>query len=93
MFTISYGDRPGAPDVAILITDGVSDDQRSAFDAAVQARAAGISIVVIEIGPHTNPADLERISSFPASMNDVTLSSYNQLSGIVGLVKSYICDG
>ena len=44
MFSLSQGDRPGFDNVAVIITDGRSDDEESTWREAIAAREAGIEV-------------------------------------------------
>ena len=51
MFTVEKGDRPDAPNVAILLTDGESSvDKQFTLPQADQARSKGITIYSIGVG-------------------------------------------
>lgn len=68
---IAYrGDRPDAKNVAIIITDGVSniDAYRTISDAEA-ARAAGVEIYVIGVTNQVNTAELQGMSSPPQAQN------------------------
>ena len=43
------GDRPDKPNIALLFTDGNSNDQEATLNAAREARVAGIKLVVIAV--------------------------------------------
>lgn len=57
MFTRIHGDRPDAPDIGIVITDGASNlDYQLTIPYARQAHAQGIKMFAIGIGPGVNQA-------------------------------------
>ena len=53
MFMFAYsadrGDRADKPNIALLFTDGNSNDQEATLNAAREARVAGIKLVVIAV--------------------------------------------
>ena len=51
MFTPANGDRPGVPNICIILTDGISNiDPMRTIPNAEEARAAGIHIFAVGIG-------------------------------------------
>lgn len=64
------GDRPGVPNVAILITDGIANvDVNETIPSALSARAAGIDIIVVGITNQTDENEIRSISSLPQQRN------------------------
>ena len=43
------GQRPSAPDVMVIITDGISNDKTSTLREAVRTRGQNISIVTVSV--------------------------------------------
>lgn len=79
MFTPSNGDRPNAPNVAVVVTDGASNrDQNLTIPNAVDAHRQGITMFAIGIGPNVNRAvcmpvtDLKAIKIHTKCFNDLT---------------------
>ena len=92
IFTSANGDRPDYPSIAILLTDGVSNDQSATLREAVAVRAQGISLVVVGIGPSPNTQELDGIASYPSTQNVFTATDFNSLSAIRdGLVQA-VCN-
>ena len=51
MFTVANGDRPGVPNIALVMTDGESViDPQKTVPEAEEARAKGIDMIAIAIG-------------------------------------------
>ena len=65
-FSYVNGDRPGAPNVVLLITDGQSniDNARTISDARA-AKDAGINIVVLGVSNQISEGELRDLSSYP----------------------------
>lgn len=64
MFTPANGDRPLAPNVMVIITDGVSTyDNATTIPNAVAAKNKGITLISIGVGNLTSQAELEGIAS------------------------------
>ena len=93
MFTLRNGDRPGVPNVGILITDGVSNiNSRRTIPEAVNARQAKIHIYAIGIGL-TDTRELDAIASEPAAENSLAVQDFDELSGLPKRIFDAICPG
>ena len=93
MYTAANGDRPGVPNVAIVITDGVSNiNSRRTIPEAEQARAEGIHIYAIGIGL-TDTTELDGIASQPASENSFAVQEFSELRTLRDQVFSAFCPG
>ena len=79
MFTAGNGDRAGVPNVAIVITDGVSNiNSRRTIPEAEQARADGIHIYSIGIGL-TDTKELDAMASRPVEENRYSVQDFSEL--------------
>ena len=93
MFTAANGDRPGVPNVAIVITDGVSNiNSRRTIPEAEQARAAGIHIYAIGIGL-TDTTELDGIASKPVDENRFSVQEFSELRDLREKVFASLCTG
>ena len=91
MYTAANGDRPGVPNVAIVITDGVSNiNSRRTIPEAEQARAEGIHIYAIGIGL-TDTTELDGIASQPASENSFAVQEFSELRNLRDTLFSAFC--
>ena len=91
MYTAANGDRPGVPNVAIVITDGVSNiNSRRTIPEAEQARAAGIHIYAIGIGL-TDTTELGGIASKPVDENLFSVKEFSELRNLRSKVFSALC--
>ena len=94
MFTKANGDRPLAPDLAIVITDGVSTyDHEQTIPYANEAKRAGITIIVIGVGDLVDQTELIGMAS---AVNDTPLvfnvTSYDALFSIQESISAVACD-
>ena len=79
MFTRANGDRPNVQNVALVITDGVSNiNQPRTIPEAERARAEGIHIYSIGIGL-SDTKELDAMASRPADENSFTVQEFNEL--------------
>jgi Mg-chelatase subunit ChlD len=83
----SYGDRPNAPNIVILITDGNAGiDTQNTIGNAVLLRQRGAFIVVVSIGSDANTYVLRSIASEPTSQTIIYSISYTNLLNVVNSV-------
>ena len=88
------GDRSNAKNVAVLFTDGGSQDKRETILQANRAKAAGIHIVTVGIG---NPGwldqwELRGIASWPYERNYIYVHYYRDLNKVRTRLRELICD-
>ena len=93
MYTAENGDRPGVPNVCIVVTDGISNiNSRRTIPDAEQARAKGIHIYAIGIGL-TDTTELDGIASKPVDENRFAVQEFEELRGLRDKVFSALCPG
>ncbi|CAE1248468.1 COL6A [Acanthosepion pharaonis] len=93
MFTQQNGDRPSVANIAILLTDGVSNV--NAFDTIPEAekvRADNIHIYGIGIGL-ADTKELSQIASLPISENMFVVKTFDELSVLKEKVFEQFCPG
>lgn len=87
------GDRDDAPNVAIVITDGVSNiNSRRTIPDAELARDFGIHIYAVGIGL-SDTRELDAIASEPASENSFNVADFDELSGLGAKIFTSTCVG
>lgn len=89
MFTPSEGARSDVPRIAILLTDGDSNDPAAAVAAANQARNANISLIALGIGNRVNQQELAGI----ALSNVITVNNFDQFDSIKSRLLQAVCGG
>ena len=93
MFTAANGDRPNVPNIAVVITDGVSNiNSRRTIPEAEAARKKGIHIYTIGIGL-TDMREVNGIASRPASENAFAVQNFDELEGLDESIFESICPG
>ncbi|CAD5114775.1 DgyrCDS3819 [Dimorphilus gyrociliatus] len=91
MFTTANGDRPNAPNIAVVITDGESTfDKDQTVPEANKARDKNIIILAIGIGEKTSKSELEGIANKP-SEKFVFNADFDTLDSIRKLVVDTAC--
>lgn len=92
MFTTS-ADRPDAPNIAVVVTDGVSNiNSRRTITEAVNARAKNIHIYSIGIGLR-DTKEVFAIATPPPEENSFNVQSFDELRGLDQKIFSSICPG
>lgn len=81
------GDRPEAQNIAIIFTDGHSDNATYTLEQAMAAKAAGIRIIVIGVGL-TDETVLNQIASEPSAENVLLVNHFNGLSSLERVIGS-----
>jgi Mg-chelatase subunit ChlD len=92
MFSALHGDRPNIRNIAIVITDGVSNiNQPRTQTEAKNGKEKNIHIYVIGIGL-TEMEEVNGIASFPASANAFAVKNFDELEGLDEKIFQSICE-
>jgi collagen type VI alpha len=93
MFTTPCGDRPNAPNYAIVVANGDSTvDSTLTIAEGVQNRLEGTTIFTVGVEPQEkNSSELQGISSFPRNLTNMYVPSFSMLPASYGMVVSAIC--
>ena len=91
MFSAANGDRANVPNLAIVITDGVSNiNSRRTIPEAEQARNNSIHIYAIGIGL-TDTTELDGIASRPVDENRFAVQEFSELRALRDQVFAAFC--
>ena len=94
VFTPAHGDRHDIPNVAILVTDGKATVYRErTLPEAIEARTAGIHMIVVSPEQKFVSLELKGISSEPHARNVHIMDKYSQLPSISSQIAASLCDG
>ncbi|CAH1788338.1 unnamed protein product [Owenia fusiformis] len=93
LFTVSNGDRLGVPNLAVVVTDGQSNDLALTTDSAASVQAAGIQVFAIGIGDMNslNTDELNIIASDPDYAHMYIIENFDLLANISKDVASSTC--
>ena len=98
MFTQQNGDRSFAPNVVIIITDGVpqvpadlNEARRLAIQEADLLRQQGMSVFVIGIGPQITQDVINALANRPSNRYTFQVNEFRQLENILSQVASAAC--
>ncbi|KAK7501402.1 hypothetical protein BaRGS_00007206 [Batillaria attramentaria] len=93
MFTPQNGDRPGVPNICIVVTDGASNiNSGRSVPEAEQARAEGITIYAIGIGL-TDTEELDGIVSKPVDEKRFAVQDFGELGKLRDRLNRAFCPG
>ncbi|CAL1545324.1 unnamed protein product [Lymnaea stagnalis] len=90
-FQTANGARSNAPDVAVVITDGLSNDPSDTSAEAALLKASGVTVLVVGIGSGVNDLELNTIASSPSLV--FTVTDFNVLDAIRSRLVQSACQG
>ena len=93
MFSNKSGGRQNVPEIMIIITDGISENQTATISEAKTAKLKGIKIIVVGIGNGVDKTELQTISSDPSSKFMINVNSYGKLDTIIDMLAGKACTG
>lgn len=88
-------DRPAVPNIAIIITDGLSSDTVETQQQARLAKNDGSIVIAIGVGNQTNQAELNGIASTDNSTGKslvYEVSGYQELKSVQEAILRYACN-
>ena len=88
-FTTAAGDRPGVPNFAIVLTDGVSESDTATRIAAADLQAS-TTVIGIGVGSYAPVDEIKAIASGTGDENTYFLE-FNDLSTILGDLEEKTC--
>ena len=92
MFTLGNGDRQDAPNVAVVFTDGESNDPQATMQEAFKAKTNNIHIITVGIGSWVKNEELQGIASYPYTSNKISVDSYKGLYQISDMLHNLFCN-
>ena len=93
MFSDVNGDRPGAQNIGIVVTDGASNrDEDLTIPEANAARAAGVTVFAIGIGDEVDPHELRGIANEPSEQFTFNATDFDALQHIRDIVSTAACN-
>merc|ERR1719402_831703 len=81
--------RQGVPHVAVVITDGQSQDWRRTEEQAKLAHDDGVIMYSVGVGPDVDEAELKKIASDETHVMES--SSYAEINEITSQLKGQLC--
>ncbi len=83
--------REGVPHIAVVVTDGDSEDSVATAHQADLAREDGIHVFAVGVGHNIKPSELVSIASTPDDVFQV--DNYNLLERIKDMLAERACEG
>ncbi|XP_046338542.2 uncharacterized protein LOC124119916 [Haliotis rufescens] len=90
LFRPAAGARPNAKRVAILMTDGHSNDKKLTINAAKKAKGAGITMISVGIG-NADEAELRGVATDPYCTHVIMLNSFREIDSLLYQLKESSC--
>lgn len=91
LFALSERGPNGASKIAVVLTDGKSQD--AVMEAAEAARKKGIILFAIGVGSETEEAELKTIANKPSSTYVFYVEDYKAISKIREVIRQKLCEG
>jgi hypothetical protein len=93
IFTSQNGDRDDVPNIAIILTDGVSNvNSRETIPEAERVRSEGIHIYAIGIGL-SDTREVDAIATPPKEDNSFNVQDFDELGVLSERVFQAFCPG
>ena len=87
------GDRAEARNVAVVITDGESNNRTLTLEAARRAKEEGVVLVTVGVGSNIDWFELQAIASFPPHRNMFLVTGFSTLDTLIERIGSVACTG
>ncbi|GAB1606719.1 cartilage matrix protein-like [Argonauta hians] len=91
MFTPQNGARSQVTHLAIILTDGNSQNHRKTLAAAYRAHQTNVKVFALAIGEFTNLEEIKGIASMPKEVYFKHTASYDTLKGIMRTIYDRTC--
>ncbi len=92
MFTAGNGDREGVPNIAVVLTDGGSNDKAQTMQEAYLTKQAGVHIITIGVGGWTDEYELIRLASYPYATNKIDVRRFSALLDVKDRIRNLVCN-
>ena len=96
LFDDAHGARPRedlVPRVAVVMTDGISNGPKDVQEASDAARAKGIKMFAIGIGPSVIIKELDQIANQPSDSYRFSVIDFDKIDTVVYFVQNEALQG
>ncbi|KAK3591356.1 hypothetical protein CHS0354_040317 [Potamilus streckersoni] len=91
-FLAAAGDRPDVPNIAIVVTDGQSNNHALTVSEAKLTQATNVTVLALGVGKAIDRAELGDIATDPDSQNVYTAESFDALKSLRDLLSTKACE-
>jgi len=91
VFANHTGMRPASAKIAIIQTDGKSQDTTWTLQAAQNLREVGVTLFAIGVGSNTNVAELDGIATSPTCRHVRQIADFQELHAIISDINEVAC--
>ena len=81
------------PHIAIIVTDGQSNNKALTKTEAAKLKAAGVKVLALGIGSGINDHELKDMASDPDSQYVYKAATFDALASLKGVISSKACEG
>ena len=93
MFTGRRGARSQTNRVAVVFTDGGSNNFQETLKMAREARQSGITLLVVAVGNWVNWLEVNEVASDPDANHVFKVDNFNRFGEIQTALRKVICNG
>lgn len=83
---------PNLPKYAVLVTDGRSNDMAATWEAAMNARANGVTIIPVGVGNSVRYPELRALASAPTTSTIVQVQRFSDLPDTRDTIRDLVCN-
>jgi len=84
--------RHGVNWIGVVITNRPSIDTPATLAAARRARAAGITLLTVGVGPTADSPEMAGVASWPTTANWINVTDYDRLSAAKASLVRALCN-
>ena len=83
------GDRPDAPNILVVITDGQSQSQQATLQQAAELHSLNFNVLAVGVGDSVDQTELAGIAS--SAQNVYTVSNFDALTTLQDTLQRTAC--
>jgi len=83
----------GHPRIAIVVTDGQSNNPPKTLVSAMNAHAADITVFAVGVGAGINLKELDGIASDPICLHKIILAQFTEFDSLKDTIQQRACEG
>ncbi len=92
MFSNNNGQRDDAANIAVIVTDGASNNKEATLAQAFLAKKQAIHIIVISLGSWIDREELIGMATFPYQKNLISIANVNELDDMKTKLRELVCN-